>query len=178
MTGNNEFVNGIPLFLRREAQPGHDHPPPGKRTGAAPATASDETEPTPRAAAIGGPGYRGPSAEVETLPRKPRTVAAVSPRTTARKTEDVPVMGRPELVVENGHSVERDLGAKEQPAKSDGDCPFQVTLPRELVHQIRVRAAEEDTTHRAIILRSLKHYGFSIPDGEDVDRRKGSARRG
>lgn len=59
----------------------------------------------------------------------------------------------------------------------DADVAFQVTLPRSVVRQIRVVAAEEGTTHRAIILRALRAAGVEIPEGADVDRRAVAAKR-
>ncbi len=56
-------------------------------------------------------------------------------------------------------------------AGDDTDAPFQVTLPRGVIRQIRLRAAEGDTTHRAIVLRALREAGLAVPEGADVDRR-------
>lgn len=53
----------------------------------------------------------------------------------------------------------------------DTDAPFQVTLPRGVIRQIRLRAAEVGTTHRAIVLRALRETGLAVPEGADVDRR-------
>ena len=59
----------------------------------------------------------------------------------------------------------------------DEDLAFQVTLPRSVIRQIRVCAAEDGTTHRAIILRALRAAGLAIPEGADVDRRGAAAWR-
>lgn len=59
----------------------------------------------------------------------------------------------------------------------EGDVAFQVTLPRSVIRQIRLIAAEEGTTHRAIVLRSLRLAGLTVPQGADVDRRRATARR-
>lgn len=59
----------------------------------------------------------------------------------------------------------------------DADVAFQVTLPRSVIRQIRLVAAEEGTTHRAIVLRALRAAGVEIPDGADVDRRAVAAKR-
>ncbi|MEE8506293.1 MAG: hypothetical protein V3S40_08750 [Kiloniellales bacterium] len=59
----------------------------------------------------------------------------------------------------------------------DTDAPFQVTLPRGVIRQIRLRAAEVGTTHRAIVLRALRETGLAVPEGADVDRRVLAARQ-
>ena len=59
----------------------------------------------------------------------------------------------------------------------DEDLAFQVTLPRSVIRQIRLLAAEDATTQRAIILRALRAAGLMIPEGADVDRRAAAARR-
>ena len=59
----------------------------------------------------------------------------------------------------------------------DNDAAFQVTLPRSVIRQIRLFAAEQGTTHRAVVLRALRTAGLSIPEGADVDRRAVAAKR-
>lgn len=83
-------------------------------------------------------------------------------------------MLRPMLIADHGRPVNRARITRTR----DADAPFQVTLPRDLIRQIRIRAAEEETTHRAIILRALKLYGFAVADGEDVDKRRAGERGG
>ncbi len=60
---------------------------------------------------------------------------------------------------------------------SDDDAAFQVTLPRSVIRQIRLFAAEQGTTHRAVVLRALRTAGLNIPEGADVDRRAVAAKR-
>ncbi len=50
------------------------------------------------------------------------------------------------------------------------DMTLQVSLPRSVVRQICLLAAERDTTQRAIVLRALRLAGFSVPDGAEADR--------
>ncbi len=64
-----------------------------------------------------------------------------------------------------------------QTAPEDRDAAFQVTLPRSVIRQIRLRAADEGTTHRAIVLQSLRIAGLTIPEGAEVDRRTLAAQR-
>ncbi len=59
----------------------------------------------------------------------------------------------------------------------DDDAAFQVTLPRSVIRQIRLFAAEQGTTHRAVVLRALRAAGLNIPEGADVDRRAMAAKR-
>ncbi len=59
----------------------------------------------------------------------------------------------------------------------DDDAAFQVTLPRSVIRQIRLCAAEQGTTHRAVVLRALRGAGLNIPEGADVDRRVQAAKR-
>jgi hypothetical protein len=59
----------------------------------------------------------------------------------------------------------------------DDDAAFQVTLPRSVIRQIRLFAAEQGTTHRAVVLRALRSAGLNIPEGADVDRRVVAAKR-
>ena len=63
------------------------------------------------------------------------------------------------------------LTATAEKVGDDTDAPFQVTLPRGVIRQIRLRAAEGGTTHRAIVLRALRGAGLAVPEGADVDRR-------
>jgi len=73
-----------------------------------------------------------------------------------------------------------DTAAEATEASATGDkddVAFQVTLPRSVIRQIRMRAARDETTHRAIVLRALRAAGLSIPEGADVDRRVLAAKR-
>lgn len=70
---------------------------------------------------------------------------------------------------DSGDDISDDTG--------DDDIAFQVTLPRSVIRQIRLLAAEEETTHRAVILRVLRAAGLAVPEGADVDRRANPARR-
>lgn len=142
MSGEDEFVDGVPDFLRRENR--------GERLF---------SRVVGRKAAVGErPGDTAPLPS-ETPPPTPALEVEAPERAPAIATM---VPTGPRKTIKKGDA---------------GDAPFQVTLPKDLIRQVRLRAAEEDTTHRAIILRALKQYGFDIPDGEDVDRRKATGRR-
>ena len=45
-------------------------------------------------------------------------------------------------------------------------------IPRDVMRQLRIRAAEEDKTIRAIFLESLVKNGFTVDPSEMVDKRK------
>jgi hypothetical protein len=57
------------------------------------------------------------------------------------------------------------------------DVAFELNLPRGVVRQLRVMAAEKDTTQRAVVLRALRLAGVSVPESSDVDHREPSAER-
>lgn len=76
-----------------------------------------------------------------------------------------------------GENTGDDISDDARDDIGDDDIAFQVTLPRSVIRQIRLLAAEEETTHRAVILRVLRAAGLAVPDGADVDRRANPARR-
>jgi hypothetical protein len=55
--------------------------------------------------------------------------------------------------------------------EEEDDAAFQVTLPRSVIRQIRILAAQEGTTQRAIVLKALRLAGLAVPKGADIDRR-------
>ena len=183
MLGDDEFLNSVPSFLRRESRPDR---PRAAKPAAAPAAAKAPTTSPPVTVQSEKKAARPPApppanekpAAAETRAEPTQSDQTRGQVPSSETAPPAPVMGRPELVADNGRRVEPDDPVTPKRPKAGGDAPFQVTLPRDLIRQIRVRAAEEDTTHRAIILRALKLYGFSIPEGEDIDRRKAIARRG
>jgi len=76
-----------------------------------------------------------------------------------------------------GEDTGDDIADDARDEIGDDDIAFQVTLPRSVIRQIRLLAAEEETTHRAVILRVLRAAGLAVPEGADVDRRANPARR-
>lgn len=61
--------------------------------------------------------------------------------------------------------------AKVTPKKSAGPEPsLQVQMPADLLRQLKVAAAERNTSVRAIVLESLQKAGFKV--GEISDRRR------
>jgi hypothetical protein len=45
-------------------------------------------------------------------------------------------------------------------------------IPEPLLLELKVRAAKESTTVRALVLGALRGAGFKVPAGEEVDRRR------
>lgn len=156
MTGNDDLLNRVPLFLRRGERSAPPSARPTNGAGMPPEPVREER----REAAAPGPALPAPAAPTAPLRISMRNGRAVLPATKATPIES---SQRPRPVT---------------PAGDEGDSPFQVTLPRDLIRQVRMRAAEEGTTHRAIILRALRQCGFSVAEGEDVDRRRSPARGG
>lgn len=47
-----------------------------------------------------------------------------------------------------------------------------IMVPIDTLKMLRVRAAEAGTTVRALVLKSLRESGYSVPPDEVVDRRR------
>ena len=52
------------------------------------------------------------------------------------------------------------------------DIALQVMIPERIKRQVSVRAAEEGTTQRTIVLTALRAIGFSVNDEDLCDKRK------
>jgi hypothetical protein len=52
------------------------------------------------------------------------------------------------------------------------DVILQVMIPRDLKQQVALRAVQEGTTQRTLVLRGLRSIGFEVPDEQLYDRRK------
>jgi hypothetical protein len=182
MHDKDDFLKNIPPFLRRTQEP---LPRPAAaqtetvpaQTETAPATAETAPPPAAKATAELPPV---PAVKPGSLPWLAQRKAAVkeaapAPVVSAAVEKPVPkAIKAPNAVRESQSRIERELSreAVAEPAPGEADAPFQVTLPRGVIRQIRIRAAEEGTTHRAIVLRALRLAGLSVPEGLDVDRRK------
>lgn len=55
--------------------------------------------------------------------------------------------------------------------RGDGTA-LQLVIPEVTLRDLKVRAASDGTTVRAIVLDALKRVGVNVPPGEAVDRRK------
>ncbi len=175
MHDKDDFLKNIPPFLRRTQEPLPR--PAAAQTETVPATAETAPPPAAKATAELPPV---PAVKPGSLPWLSQHKAAVkeaapAPVVSAAVEKPVPkAIKAPNAVRESQSRIERELSreAVAEPAPGEADAPFQVTLPRGVIRQIRIRAAEEGTTHRAIVLRALRLAGLSVPDGLDVDRRK------
>ncbi|MFQ6018769.1 MAG: hypothetical protein ACE5KF_11325, partial [Kiloniellaceae bacterium] len=192
MDYDDEFLKSIPHFLRR-----HDdilsNPAPAKASGA-PRNGCDADQASGMAGQAPLPPRRAASRAQAAAPTAAGE-GGIAPASAA--TPPAPAASRPGSWPHDGRgkgSGETRFGAalrKQRAARApqdsapqsvadqapdDADAAFQVTLPRRVIRQIRMRAAEEGTTHRAIILRSLRAAGLSVPEGVDIDRRTLAAR--
>ena len=160
---DDEFLRGIPAFLRR-----FEAPPPRKL----PVRPGDLAAPQPQAAPQSQPqAAPQPASQPAPQPAPTSTAAPAAPKVVdmvqpAAAEAPAAQRARIALAFEN-----RDL------AEDGDDVAFQVTLPRGVVRQIRMLAAEKDTTPRAVVLRALRLAGLSVPDGSDIDRRGRTAKR-
>ena len=55
---------------------------------------------------------------------------------------------------------------------SNGQKPLHLQLDADLYAEIRAKAAQEDTSMRAIVMRALKRAGFTVPPADLRDKRK------
>ncbi len=144
---DDEFLRSIPAFLRR-----YREPPPRKlpiRPRDLPAARSQaEPRPAPAAPKV---------VEIAKLSAVESPVAQRARIALAFENESL------DLGTAQGTDVE--------------EIAFQVTLPRGVVRQIRMLAADQDGTQRAVVLRALRLAGLSVPDGSDIDRRGRSAKQ-
>ena len=68
----------------------------------------------------------------------------------------------------------------ESPEPSDKgprEMTLSIPVPELLHHALKVRAVQERTTVRAVVLRGLMALGFEVPADELTDRRVGRAGR-
>lgn len=62
--------------------------------------------------------------------------------------------------------------ARDSDAYDGRDVSLQVMVPERVKREVSLRAAQESTTQRTIILRALKAIGVMVKDDELCDRRK------
>ena len=56
--------------------------------------------------------------------------------------------------------------------KREAERPLQAIVPASVERAVKIRAAEEGTTVRTLILRGLKAIGIGVPEEELRDRRR------
>lgn len=59
--------------------------------------------------------------------------------------------------------------------RQGGDHKLTVSLPAQLVRQLKQRMVAEETTIRALLLEALHRAGYAVPAAEIRDRRKREA---
>lgn len=178
MADDGVFLRGIPKFLRRPEEPVPEDPifmtpqdmvvPPPADIPAAVQASAD--------APARRPGSLVPPQPVRAEPETPAVVSLLSRRAVPTVPRPDPSPG--EFLVEARSGI-ADLfaaGARDT-ADEEDDAAFQVTLPRSVIRQIRILAAQEGTTQRAIVLRALRLAGLAVPEGADIDRRILAGRR-
>ena len=157
---DDEFLRGIPPFLRRCQEPPPRKLPtrprdlPTARSQAAESRSRPAAAPT---AAAPTPAASKPAASAPAVPK----MIEIAPQPSAAEG---PVVQRTRLALafENQDMAEGQDGE---------DITFQVSLPRGVARQICTLAVERDTTQRAVVLRALRLAGLSVPEGSDIDRR-------
>ncbi len=167
MQSDDTLLPSIPPFLRRfEESPPRKLPVRPRNLPAAPSQPARASKPTTTQAAPAAPAATpAPSAKPKVVDMTPPT-AAEGP--AAQR-------GRIALAFENQDLPE---GADGGAAGADSeDVTFELNLPRGVVRQLSVMAAEKDTTQSAVVLRALRLAGLSVPEGIDVDHREPSAER-
>ena len=185
MADGDDFLRGIPKFLRRPREP---LPAAPKFMTPRPAAGPPPGDIPPALQAAAEAPARRPGA---LQPRRPAPVPAepagsavvtLPPRQAA---PPAPPPAPPSPQASSGDffaEVRGDIAslfATAAPDDSDeeDDAAFQVILPRGVVRQIRLLAAQESTTQRAIVLKALRLAGLAVPEGADIDRRILAGRR-
>jgi hypothetical protein len=79
------------------------------------------------------------------------------------------------LKLEKHRSGHMAMPLELRPAAPD-DRKLTLSLPAEVVRQLRERMAREETTLRALVLEALRQAGYAVPAGEIRDRRRHARR--
>jgi hypothetical protein len=180
MTDDEAFLRGVPKFLRRPVEPEPENP--------IFMAVLDRAAPVPPPAdipvALQAPAEapaRRPGALLPPRPTPLPEVVSLSPHPTHPIPSGSPAPAEDFFAEahKNIHAGIADLFAatERDSADEEDDAAFQVTLPRSVIRQIRILAAQEGTTQRAIVLKALRLAGLSVPEGADIDRRILAGRR-
>ncbi len=164
MQSDDTILPSIPPFLRRfEESPPRKLPVRPRNLPAArsqPARAPKPTTTQAAAAATPAPSAKPKVVDMTPPPAAEGPAAQRGRMALAFEIQDLP------------------KGADGGAAGDDSeDVAFELNLPRGVVRQLRVMAAEKDTTQRAVVLRALRLAGLSVPESIDVDPREPSAER-
>lgn len=186
MQSDDTLLPSIPPFLRRfEESPSRNKLPvrprnlpaaqgqparASKPTAAQAAPATAAPKPVPSATAT--PSAKPAPSATPAPSAKPKVVDMTPPPAAEGPAAQ---RGRIALAFENQDLPEvADGGAA---GNDSEDVAFELYLPRGVVRQLRIMAAEKDTTQRAVVLRALRLAGLSVPESSDVDHREPSAER-
>lgn len=71
----------------------------------------------------------------------------------------------------------QDAGDGEPPVDDVRQVTIAFTIAEPLHYAVKMRAVQERTTVKAVMLKALKLAGFDVPDDDLVDRRAGRAGR-
>ena len=184
MADDEAFLRGIPKFMRRPQEPVPETPI--FMTLRSPATPPPAHVPAVFQAPEMVPGHRPGTLVPPVRPQPASLDVTLTPPAQkelserAILSEVVDLRARrdeAQVAQENFFAVAR-LGIEslfalnvDDHVDDGGDTAFQVTLPRSVIRQIRILAAQEGTTQRAIVLKALRLAGLSVPEGADIDRR-------
>ena len=174
MQSDDTLLPSIPPFLRRfEESPPRKLPVRPRNLPAAQSQPARASKPTTTQSAPVAPAAAAPKPAPSA---KPKVVDMTPPPAAEGPTAQ---RDRIALAFENQDLPKgADGGAARRAAGADSeDVTFELNLPRGVVRQLRIMAAEKDTTQRAVVLRALRLAGLSVPESSDVDHREPSAER-
>ncbi len=178
MAEYDAYLRGIPKFLRRPVESAPEDPvfmAPQSLKAPPPADIPTAFQ-APATAPVRRPG------SLLSLPETPPKAPPETPEIVSLSARRAAPLPSGNFFVEARESIQglfataaRD--GREEERDKEGDTPFQVTLPRSVIRQIRILAAQEGTTQRATVLKALRLAGLTVPEGADIDRRILAGRR-
>ncbi len=173
MQSDDTLLPSIPPFLRRfEESPSRKLPVRPRNLPAAQGQPARASKPTAAQAAPATAAPKPVPSATAAPSAKPKVVDMTPPPAAEGPTAQ---RDRIALAFENQDLPEvADGGAA---GNDSEDVAFELNLPRGVVRQLRIMAAEKDTTQRAVVLRALRLAGLSVPESSDVDHREPSAER-
>lgn len=174
MRNDDNLLPSIPPFLRRfEESPPRKLPVRPRDLPAAPSQPARQSKPTATRAAPAAASAPSAAPAPPATPTPSATPKVVDKTPPSAAEDPAAQRGRIALAFEN-----RDLpegaaeGAAGEAARGPDseDVAFQVSLPRGVVRQLGLLAAEKDTTQRDVVLHALHLAGLSVPEISDIDR--------
>lgn len=89
--------------------------------------------------------------------------------TTPRRSEPSTVVAEPKAKPAKAKAAELKSAPKPKPEREKS---IQVNVPASVARALNIRAAEEESTVRSLVLRGLKEIGLDISEDQIRDRRK------